>query len=37
MEEADKGWMMIRIDEWVNVFLVPVHPGSAGQRAIKQL
>jgi len=20
MEEADKGWLMIRIDEWVNVF-----------------
>jgi len=27
MEEADKGRMMIRIGEWVNVFfLVPAHP-----------
>jgi len=37
MEEADKGWMMIMISEWVNVFLVPAHPGSLGQRAIKRL
>jgi len=28
MEEADKGWMMIRIGEWVNVSSVTGHPGS---------
>jgi len=38
MEEADKGKLMIRIGEWVNVFfLIPAHPGSPGQRAIKRL
>jgi len=35
MEEADKGRLMIRIGEWVNVFLVPAHPGSPRQRDIK--
>jgi len=28
MEEADKGWMMIRIGEWVNVSCGTGHPGS---------
>jgi len=37
MEQADKDWMMIRIGEWVNVLLVPAHPDSPGQRAVKQL
>jgi len=35
MEEADKDWMMIRkVGGWV-FLLVPAHPGSPGQRAIK--
>jgi len=42
MEEVDKGCLMIRIQdgcEWVNVSsgTGPVHPGSPGQRAVKQL
>ena len=37
MEEADKDWMMIRmVVGWV-FLLVPAHPGSPGQRAIKWL
>jgi len=37
MEKADKDWMMIRIvGGWV-FLLVPVHPGSPGQRSIKRL
>jgi len=37
MEEADKDWMMIRmVGGWV-FLLVPAHPGSPGQRAIKRL
>jgi len=37
MEEADKDWMMIRmVGEWV-FLLVPAHPGTPGQRAMKQL
>jgi len=37
MEEADKDWMMIRmVGGWV-FLLVPAHPGSPGQRAVKQL
>jgi len=37
MEEADKDWVMIRmVGGWV-FLLVPVHPGSPGQRAIKRL
>jgi len=36
MEEADKDWMMIRmVGGWV-FLLVPAHPGSPGQRAIKR-
>jgi len=27
MEEADKGWMMIRIGEWVNVYSGTSSPG----------
>jgi len=42
MEEVDKGCLMIRIQdgcEWVNVSsgTGPVHPGSPGRRAVKQL
>jgi len=38
MEEADKGWLMIRIDVSGYVFLlVPAHLGSRRQKAIKQL
>jgi len=37
MEEADKDWMMIRmVGGWV-FLLVPAHPGSPGQRAVKRL
>jgi len=37
MEEADKGWVMIRmVGGWVYL-LVPAHPGSPGQRAVKRL
>jgi len=37
MEEADKDWMMIRmVGEWL-FLLVPAHPGSPGQRAVKRL
>jgi len=36
MEEADKDWVMIRmVGGWV-FLLVPAHPGSPGQRAIKR-
>jgi len=36
MEEADKDWMMIRMVVGERVFLlVPAHPGSSGQRAVK--
>jgi len=36
MEEADKDWMMIRmVGGWV-FLLVPAHPGSPGQRAVKR-
>jgi len=36
MEEADKDWMMIRmVGGWV-FLLVPAHPGSPRQRAIKR-
>jgi len=34
MEEADNGWMVIRIGEWVNVSSGTVSPGSFRQRAI---
>jgi len=37
MEEADKDWMMIRmVGGWV-FLLIPAHPGSPGQRAVKRL
>jgi len=37
MEEADKDWMMIKmVDGWV-FLLVPAHPGSPWQRAVKRL
>jgi len=37
MEEADKDWMLIRmVGGWV-FLLVPAHPGSPGQRAVKRL
>jgi len=38
MEEVDKGCPMIRMGVRVNVFfLVPAHPGSPGQKAVKRL
>jgi len=38
MEEAGKGWLMIRIGVTGWLFLlVPAHPGSPGQRAVKRL
>jgi len=37
MEEADKHWMMIRVVGGWMFLLVPAHPGSPGQRAIKRL
>jgi len=36
MEEADKDWMMIRIVGGWLFLLVPAHPGSSGQRAVKR-
>jgi len=38
MEEADKGWFMIRIgvSGWM-FLLVLAHPSSPGQRAVKRL
>jgi len=37
MEEDDKDWMTIRmVGGWV-FLLVPAHPGSPGQRAVKRL
>jgi len=38
MQEADKGWLMIRIgvSRWM-FLLVPAHLGSPRQRPIKQL
>jgi len=37
MEEADKDWMVIKmVGGWV-FLLVPAHPGSPGQRAVKRL
>jgi len=36
MEEDDKDWMMIRmVGGWV-FLLVPAHPGSPGQTAVKR-
>jgi len=36
MEEADKDWVMIKmVGGWV-FLLVPAHPGSPGQRAVKR-
>jgi len=37
MEEADKGLMMIRMVGGSVFLLVPAHPGSPGQRAVKRL
>ena len=37
MEEADKDWMMIRMVGGRVFLLVPAHPGSPGQRAVKLL
>jgi len=37
MEEADKDWMMIRMVSGRVFLLVPAHPGSPGQRAVKRL
>ena len=37
MEEADKDWMMIRMVGGRVFLLVPAHPGSTGQRAVKRL
>jgi len=37
MKEADKDWMTIRMmGGWV-FLLVPAHPGSPGQRAVKRV
>jgi len=36
-EEADKDWMMIRMVGGWMFLLVPAHPGSPGQRAVKRL
>jgi len=36
MEEADKDWMMIRMVGGWMFLLVPAHPGSPGQRAVKR-
>jgi len=38
MEEADKGWLMLKIgvSGWM-FLLVPAYLGNPGQRAIKQL
>jgi len=37
MEETDKDWIMMRmVGGWV-FLLVPAHPGSTGQRAVKRL
>jgi len=37
MEEANKDWMMIRMVGGSVFLLVPAHPGSPGQRAVKRL
>jgi len=37
MEEADNDWMMIRMVGASVFLLVPAHPGSPGQRAVKRL
>jgi len=37
MEEADKDWVMIRMVDGLVFLLVPAHPGSPGQRAVKRL
>jgi len=37
MEEADKDRMMIRMVGGWMFLLVPAHPGSPGQRAVKRL
>jgi len=36
MEEADRDWMIGMVGGWV-FLLVPAHPGSPGQRAVKWL
>jgi len=38
MEEADKGWLMIKIvvSGWM-FLLVPAYPGNHGQRVVKRL
>jgi len=36
MEVADKDWMMIRMVGGSMFLLVPAHPGSPGQRAVKR-
>jgi len=37
MVEADKDWMMIRMVGGCVFLLVPAHPGSPRQRAVKRL
>jgi len=37
MEEADKDWIMIRMVGGSVLLLVPAHPGSPEQRAVKRL
>jgi len=39
MEEADKGWLMIRIgvNGWMFILVLLAHRGSRGQRAVKWL
>ena len=37
MKEADKDWVMVRMVGGGVFLLVPAHPGSPGQRAVKRL
>jgi len=37
MEEADKDWIMVGMVGGRVFLMVPAHPGSPGQRAVKRL
>lgn len=37
MEEAGRGWVMVRMVGWSVFLLVLAHPGSPGQGAVKRL